>query len=173
MQELIQVGHRRLVAALHPMEQVTVVDIRHVGDELRNLVEPVQHDDHGQCGCQDTQVILEPSQRIAVEPIEGFVQNEQIRLTRQRSDEHDLASLTGREFAERSIDQRLQAQRVDQLVRQITILTDRVDDVPDGCALRNHIQDVGIILATFGFDELGLSFVGNECDPFGYARPCP
>ena len=46
VQQLVQLGESTLVVTSHLIEQVSVVDVSHVGDELGALVEPVQHDHH-------------------------------------------------------------------------------------------------------------------------------
>ena len=116
---------------------------------------------------------LQPDERVVVEAVERLIEDEQIRPTRERPDQHDLAGLAGREFAERPAHQGPETQRVDQAPSQIEVLAAVLDDLGNRCAFGDHVEDVGVVFSAFGGDQLGLPLIGHERDPLGDSLDAP
>ena len=170
VEQLVELGVGLLVRTLDTQRQVAVVDVGDVGDEVGALIEAVEHDHHRRRPGELTQVALKPGQRIVIESVEGFVEHEQVRPAGERPDEHDLAGLAGRELAEGTPHQRPQAQRVDQGLGQLEVLAAVLDDLGDRRALRDHVEDVSVVLTPLGRDQLGLPLVRHERDSIGNPR---
>ena len=158
----MEFGGRRFVGAVDLLQELAVVHVGDVGDEVRALVEAVEDDHHGHGFGQLGQMTLEPMQRVVIESVEGFIEHEELGTAGERPDEHDLSGLSCRQLAERPIQQRLEPQCRDQLLGQLLVEAAVGDDLGDRRPFGDDVEDVGVVLAQLGCDQLRLPLVGHE-----------